>query len=572
MTTATIDRTLNTEQLDATLSALKAKKDEWATLPIPQKLALLVQLRERLRVNADAWVRVSLAGKNLPPDSQWAGEEWSSGPWAMAESINALLETLKALRSGTTLLPETFRTRPDGQLIADVFPKTAYDKLLMNGVSAEIWFDPSITQDNLADHTATFYKKPNPSGKVALVLGAGNINSISPLDSLYKLFNDGEVVMLKMNPVNDYLGPVLEDIFKPFIDADYFHVSYGGGDVGAYLTEHDDIDSIHITGAASTHDIIVFGAGEEGETRKAENNPKLTKPITSELGGIGGVIVVPGPWTEADIQFQAERIASFKLHNTGCNCVAAQVLILPHIWDKSGPLLRAIREQFATIPERPAYYPGAEQRLQDAVDSAASGEIINGRGLITNLDPSDVNHTCFKNEFFTMALAQTYIEGVELETYLRNAVDFANDTLDGTLSVQFIIHPKTIKQLGSKLEDYIAELRYGTIGINIWSGSGFLLPHVAWGAYPGHTLDDIQSGIDVVHNAYLFEKTQKNVIYGPFWESPRGIRHGSMGLLPKPPWFVTSKTGAQTLKLMTDFALDPSPSRLPAIFAAALRS
>ena len=571
MTLAQINRTLNTEQIDASLEDLQAHKNEWATLPLAQKIALLVQLRDRLSTHAARWVTVSAAGKKLPADSPLVGEEWSSGPWALAESINALIDTLAKLSNKETALPEKLRIRADGQLIAEVFPKNQYDKLLVNGVSAEVWFQPQITQENLAENTATFYKQPDHDGKVALVLGAGNINSIPPLDTLYKLYADGEVVILKMNPVNDYLGPVLTDIFKPFIDANYLRIVYGGADVGAYLTDNDAVESIHITGAARTHDIIVFGAGEEGAARKAANNPKLNKPITSELGGVGPTIVVPGPWTKADISYQAQRIASQKLHNAGNNCIAAQILVLPLAWEKSGRLLDAVREQFRTLPHREKYYPGAEERIDEVATVHPNLERINSRALITDLDPNNTDEYCFHNEFFTTALAQTYLEGTDALSYLRNAVAFANDTLDGTLGAQIIIHPKTIKQLGDEFENCLAALRYGTIGVNIWSGVGFLLPHVAWGAYPGHTLDDVQSGIDVVHNAYLFNHTQKNIVYGPFWESPRGIRHGYFGLLPKPPWFVTNKTAAQTSKLLTYFALDPKPSRLPAIFASALR-
>ena len=54
--------------------------------------------------------------------------------------------------------------------------------------------------------------------------------------------------------------------------------------------------------------------------------------MTSELGGVGPTIVVPGPWTDADIEFQAEHILTMKLHNAGSNCVAAQVLVLPREW------------------------------------------------------------------------------------------------------------------------------------------------------------------------------------------------------------------------------------------------
>ena len=564
--------TLQTEHLDAAIGRLQAHKDEWATLPLPQKIALLVNIRDRLGKAAERWVAAAVAGKRLSPQSPLVAEEWSSGPWATAEGINGLLETLKAVHSDQTPPFGAVRTRPNSQVVVEVFPRNGYDKLLTNGVSAEIWFNKNVHAGNVADQSATFYRKENPAGKVALVLGAGNISSIPPLDVLYKLYAEGEVVLLKMNPVNEYVGPILADVFKPFVDSGFLEIVYGGAEVGEYLTTHDGIETIHITGSARTHDAIVFGTGEDGEKRKRTNRPKNHRPITSELGGVGPVIVMPGPWTDADIRYQAERIVSQKLHNGGFNCIAAQVLILPNSWPLSGRLLDAIRELFAELPPRPAYYPGAEKRLAEAEASGGgSAELINGRVLVTDVNPIDTQHHCFTTEFFTAALAQTYIDGVDSADYLRNAVQFANETLDGTLGAQLIIHPKTIKQLGEQFEEALGKLRYGTIGVNIWSGTGFLLPGVAWGAYPGHKLNDIESGRGVVHNSFLFENTQKNVVYGPFWESPRGMKHGYFGTLPKPPWFVTNKTADVTMERLTRFALDPSPKKLPGIFASALR-
>jgi len=46
-----------------------------------------------------------------------------------------------------------------------------------------------------------------------VVLGAGNVSSIGPMDTLYKLFAEGQVVILKMNPVNEYLGPFIDEAF-----------------------------------------------------------------------------------------------------------------------------------------------------------------------------------------------------------------------------------------------------------------------------------------------------------------------------------------------------------------------
>jgi hypothetical protein len=41
------------------------------------------------------------------------------------------------------------------------------------------------------------------------VLGAGNVSSIGPMDALYELFAKDHVVLLKLNPVNEHLGPMV---------------------------------------------------------------------------------------------------------------------------------------------------------------------------------------------------------------------------------------------------------------------------------------------------------------------------------------------------------------------------
>ena len=101
----------------------------------------------------------------------------------------------------------------------------------------------------------------------------------------------------------------------------------GGADVGAYCAAHRDVDEIHITGSARTHDAIVFGTGPVGERRKRENRPLTPKRITSELGNVSPTIVVPGPWSEADVEFQAAHIATQKMHN--CVVCPAGIVVIP---------------------------------------------------------------------------------------------------------------------------------------------------------------------------------------------------------------------------------------------------
>jgi hypothetical protein len=68
----------------------------------------------------------------------------------------------------------------------------------------------------------------------------------------------------------------------------------------------------------------VWGNGDQAAARKANNTPILDKPITAELGGVGPCIVVPGDWSDVDIRFQAEHVATTKLINCGHNCNATQ--------------------------------------------------------------------------------------------------------------------------------------------------------------------------------------------------------------------------------------------------------
>ncbi len=572
------DARLDTTHLDQSLAELQLQKGNWAVLPIEDKLELLRQLRDRTWHHAERWVEVGLEAKGIEPDSPYAGEEWSAGPWATLHGINIFERALEALAKGERLPRGPIRTRPDGQVIVRVSPLDRWEWLLLNGFSAEVWMEPGVTAESVDQERAGFYRQSSPEGRVVLILGAGNIASIAPLDVLTKMFGEGLVCMLKMNPVNDYQGPVLEEICAPLIERGYLRMAYGGAEVGAYLTRHQDVDVIHMTGSAQTYDAIVFGPGEEGAERKRRGEPILDKPITSELGGVTPTIVVPGPWNKADVQFQAEHIATQKLHNSGFNCVASQVLVLPEAWGLTPRLLEALHNTFQKVSPRNPYYPGAAERQQRAVEAHPAAQVFEADGvegaprtLITSIDPGAVGEICFDQELFGPVLAQTTLGGDSAGEFLENAVQFANDRLMGTLSANLIVHPQTIRELGNRLEEAVATLRYGTVGVNAWSAAVFLLSQASWGAYPGHTLTDIQSGIGVVHNALLFDRPQKSVVWGPFRPFPRTLVGGGFHWSPKPAWFVTNRQAHKTFRRITRFAADRRIRHLPGIYGAALR-
>jgi aldehyde dehydrogenase (NAD(P)+) len=361
--------------------------------------------------------------------------------------------------------------------------------------------------------------------------------------------------------VNAYLGPHLIRALAPFVDAGYLRIVYGGADVGEALVQHPSIAEIHVTGSGATHDAIVFGTGDDGALRKSRGEPRIDKPVTSELGNVSPTIVVPGRWSAADLRFQAENIATQKRHNAGFNCIASQVLIVSDVWPQTDALLRELERVMGAAPKRPQYYPGADTRCA-AIGSAP--------GSIAAVDPA-LDEPAFRIEVFADVLAVVRLPGESAGAFLDAAVAFANDRLAGTLGANIIVDPAMERDLGVIFDRAVASLRYGCVAINAWTGVGFLLPQATWGAFPGHTPQDVGSGIGVVHNALLFSRAQKTVVRAPFAPFPRSFANGEMTILPKPPWFITHRRAAEAGRALVAYEASPSPLKLPPIFAAALR-
>ncbi|MET9212899.1 MULTISPECIES: aldehyde dehydrogenase family protein [unclassified Nocardia] len=560
--------------IDEIVRRLGAGEKTWAALPLVARRDLLLEVGEAAAAQAAEWVRVAAAVKQLDPSSPLVGEEWISGPYALIGYTQALQETLRRLAEGSDVLAGyRLGTAPGDRRTVRVLPGGLADQLLLNGYQAEVWTTPGTTETQLRAGIGLGQRTPEATDGVALVLGAGNIFSIAPLDVLHQLFAENRTAVLKLNPTTDALAPVFRAIFAPLIERDLVEIVTGGPEVGAALAYHPGITAVHMTGSEATHDAVVWGTGAAGAAAKAAGTPILDKPMTSELGGVAPIIVVPGEWSAADLRFQAEHVATQRLHNSGSNCIAGQIVLLSADWAQKDEFLAALRRALATAPARPAWYPGSADRVRSARELHPTAEKVGGtpeRTLLTGLDLGDPDESAFTAEYFGPVLGVAELPGTGA-AFLDAAVAAANHRLHGTLGANIIAHPGTIRALGDRLHRAVAALRYGTIGINAWTGVGYLTPRATWGAFPGHTLDDVRSGIGVVHNALLLGGAERTVVTGPFRPAPRSLLHGELSLSPVPPWFVTNRTAATTGRLLTGFVARPRWRKLPALFASALR-
>ncbi len=557
------------DEMNNAVQTLQEQKDAWVALSVRERIALVDRLIADFAAVADRWVAASLHAKGVDPASPTASEEWFTGPYLVLKHLRQFRQALVEIAaSGRPRIPGPVTTRPDGQVVAQVFPQNGYDKIFFSGVRAEIWMEPGVTAEELPKTQALVYQDKQHPGKVALVLGAGNVSSIGPMDILYKLLVEDQVVIYKSNPVNAYLGPLIEEGFRALVDRGYLRVTYGGAAEGAYLCNHASVDTIHITGSDKTFEAIVFGPGPEGAKRKAEKRPLLTKTITGELGNVSPVIVVPGPWSDKDVAYQSEHIVSMLTNNAGFNCNATRVIIQHAAWGQREQLLQGVRKMLAQAPLRNAYYPGARDRQRAFVEAHPEAEQFGTPGkeelpwtLIAGVDSNKDEDITFTTEAFCGLFAESTLEAGSVAEYLDRAVAFANDHLWGTLNATILVHPASLKDpaVAAALDRAVANLRFGTVAVNYWAAAGFAMGTPTWGGFPGQDVYDVQSGIEVVHNALMFSRPQKTVMRAGF------------RITPTPTWFFThGKAAGKVFPKLVKFEAEPSPWKIPGIMWSAM--
>lgn len=556
--------------IDASVQRVKAQSGVFARLSISEKITLLHQMRLGYRSVAEEAVRLGCQAKGIDFNSADAGEEWLASAMITARIMRLTETGLRDVqRYGAPRIPDAWvRELADGRIAIKVFPANVFDSVLLPNHRGEVFMQPGVTRQNLKEHQAVFYAKPH-GGRLCVVLGAGNVASIPPTDCIYKMFVEGCVCILKMSPVNAYLGPLFEKAFAAAIERGFLAVVYGGAEEGAQLLNHSLVDELHITGSDKTFDAMVWGTdAAEVARRKAEGKPKQTKTISSELGNISPVIVVPGPYSQGELSYQARSIAGMVFNNASFNCVAAKLLVTQRDWAGREPVLDGIERHLKSAPTRTAYYPGAIDRWKRFIDGRGKVRVIGEPkgnrlpfAMVTDLDASDTHERAFCEEPWCTVLSETSLPGRDVPTFLDEAVRFVNERVWGTLCATLVVHPHTLNDptTGPAVRRAIDALRYGSVSINSFAGAVFGIGNAPWGGHPSSTLANIQSGTGVVHNAYMLENSEKFVLEAPLKTFPIAL------------WLPGHRNLQALGKKLLDFEMDPAWHKVPGIGFSAIR-
>jgi len=554
--------------MDEALSDLQAHKDEWVGLPIQERIDLVNAVRRDFRGVQQRFADYSVAAKGTNERVRGNDREWIE--IATVNRIHTrVLKALKGIRDhGRPTVPGGYNINPDGQVMARVFPDTKAHGTLFQDITMDVWLEPGVTLEEAKAQQAAAYHEKSREGKVALVLGAGNASPLPPSDVFHKLFHDLRVVVLKMNPVNSYLGPLLAEAYRSLIERGFLRIVYGAADEGNYLVHHDLVDEVHMTGSDRTFEAIMFGPGEEGAERKASGDPIVDKPTTGELGCITPWIIVPGNWEQADVEEQAAKMAFWMMRHEGYICFAPRVLVLHKDWPQRNAFVTALVEALRQVAPIRAYYPGAADTQRIFVQAHPEAVQIGGDDedhvpwtVIPDLDPESAGDICFRRESFSGMCAETSIEAEGVPEYLDKAVAFCNNTVWGTLSANLVASEESLvdPDVAAALERAVSGLRYGSVGINspaVWS---FYVMIATWGAFPGSDLQNVQSGIGKVANFLMLHRPEKAVLRGPFKMRPY-------------PFLGTAKDLDVFSKKLARFEEDPSWMKIPGLWWSAKKT
>jgi acyl-CoA reductase-like NAD-dependent aldehyde dehydrogenase len=394
-----------------------SKAQEWQTLSVHDKIALLKRILTNVIRFEHEWNAVALAArgisntnnnrtsscsrsirsrskKNMDDDRQGCAraDVMTVGPATLGAYLNGLIASLQHCSldaNGIMMPPAPLAVRvvstddddeKQSKLIVTVWPRTWLDKLEAVGLKGELVV---VVDNDKNDHAASASNHSTTmnslqmslqqqskmqscggerGGNVAGILGAGNVNA--PIEVLCEMFLHGRVVVYKPNPVNQAQVNVLCKIFEPLVAPGYLEFVVGDAETGAALVSNRLLDQVVLTGSVATLEKI-----------KPLINTSTTS-VCAELGGVNPWIVVPcsslssstassklqdDAWNARSIDVHARHLAFAKMTNNGHTCAAPQVVMLARDWPHRQAFMNRVRYWLGAYAGNAPFYPGSDQ-------------------------------------------------------------------------------------------------------------------------------------------------------------------------------------------------------------------
>jgi len=417
---------------------------------------------------------------------------------------------------------------------------------LLPGNTFEAWTLPmAASKENIHDSdtnpkqevdSQTLSNADTTPGPITVILGAGNQSFLTLIDTLDNVLRHRRPVLVKHHPLRPWLLEMYDNLLIPLTRRGYLaQVLDDSVAVTTALLSDPAVGHVHVTGSFQTARAI-------RETLHSAHphwsEEMIQSMVTSELGCATPMIVDDGEYTDAELRHMAQIIVAGKKTNGGCNCLSAQVVVLPKQWEQKYALRSILVEELKRQPTLPCYYPGSVERTAAMVaqcqEFGSNCEVVEASSTLDGIKVNKTdevvlvecgtpgeesyNSTPLLSEAFGPLLAIVELDGEKANDYLTNvAVPFVNNksNIFGSLSCS-IFTPLSRGDLNRvSLEPVLAALQYGSININQFNALGYFTACRGgiWGGHPAEKLG--QSGRGHIGNQYGISNIAKVVVYGP---------------------------------------------------------
>lgn len=543
------------------LERVSSKRDEWVELSLDTKLEILNELTQRFAHTVGFENFYQYAGQaglpmmGIPADTDEGKLQAQELVLLMVSLYKSHLYAMQQVyeKRVKNTLPKTYKTRKaiNGQVCVQTFPTLPVSKSgLTSGCQGEIWLNKEAVPSEEVVKPYQFVDAEGVEKKSGLmiVLGAGNQSALALCDVLYGLFSRNCVCYLKLHALRYYTEPLVRILFEPLIRRGFVDLEcHTTNERAAALVNHPLVTAVHLTGGKATHDAIVWGADPKDQIKnKQANTPVLKAEMTSELGAVSPWIVVPAKYTTAELKDQAGMLAAVIHSNASCNCNAPKMIVVSETWEQKEEFLNIVETNLSEVMLPVPYYPGAAQRWQTFRDHYPQAKLVestSGLGVkerhlskpMLSREATLLPHLAIEisidltseqgrksakeeyavnNEPFCPVYTVARLQHTEtLEAFCETAATFCNNYVFGSLSGTVTVKPEL--QSSDACQHLIANLRYGSVGVNIWAGLCYSSVEGAWGAFPGESLANVESGIGRINNVLGFSGFEKYVMTSP---------------------------------------------------------
>ena len=512
---------MNPSHQQSIQSLLDAERSKaWRDETIGTVARLLAETAGRFLLHGDFLARETAQRMGVTPGEVWLETIFPS-VWGLLSTRRGLLANAQLeepLRQLKHFSARFSRSEFGDRRAIKVLPANVLERLLLPGFSAHVVLKESASGNN---KSAVSSAPQSPDTGLALCLLPFNLASIGVLDIVHLLCKQQQRVVAKVSEKVEFVGPLLERILAPLIEASALRLVYGGPVVGAELAARSEFSHVHLTGSARTATAVGKLVGQQ--------------KLTAELGGVTLAIVFPDALsTEPNRRDVARQIAFGALANNGQHCVSFQIVLVPA--PDQAHFEQCLSQEFRLAVSRGGVSDGCRRLVDVGAARRLEAWTANLAAEGVRLTPGQPRAA---SEYFPACLIQGFDEKMRIfkeeafgpvvgllplpvEGFGPRALAIANSThLSGDLGISlFTAHPHSLE-----IQRMAQELRHGIVTVNTYPGVAFATS-VPWGAGPGQ-----MSGNGWVHNyAFLPQREIEKVVlmaplgrkgFGPIrWEDP----------------------------------------------------